>query len=96
MTSPPIHLRLRLYGSSQLSLPSLVAELADSCRVAVQSVSQANRVAGFALRQLTWTDSLDVELSGPVNAVQCWLRQLEGHSIIIQGKGHCHGDGWHY
>jgi hypothetical protein len=53
-------------------------------------------VAGFALRQLTWTDSLDVELSGPVNAVQCWLRQLEGHSIIIQGKGHCHGDGWHY
>ena len=97
MTSPPIYLRLRLYGSSQLSLPSLVEELADSCRVVIQSISsRQERAASFTVRQLTRTDPLDVELSGPVNAVQCWLRQLEGHSIIIQGKGHCHGDGWHY
>lgn len=95
MTSPPIHLRLRLYSSSHLSLPSLVEELADSCRVAIQSISRQEGAASFAVRQLTRTDPLDVELSGPIQAVQCWLQQLEGHAITIQGKGHCHGDGWY-
>ena len=93
MTSPPIHLRLRLYSSSHLSLPSLVEELADSCRVVIQSISRQEGAASFAVRQLTRTDPLDVELSGPIHAVQCWLQQLERHAITIRGKGHCHGDG---
>lgn len=96
MTPPPIHLRLRLYGSPQLSLPSLVEELAESCRVVVEAIAQGDSAASFAVHQITRTDPLDIELSGPLNAVQCWLRQLERHPITIQGKGHCHGDGWHY
>jgi hypothetical protein len=96
MTTNQIQLRLRVYGSPQLSLQTLLQDLAESCRVVVRAIAQGEPPATFSVSTSVQSAALDVELSGPINAVQCWLSQLQRHPITIQGKGHASGDGWHY
>lgn len=95
MTTPQTQLRLRIYGSPQLSVKSLLEDLAESCRVVVRAIAQNGQVTTFSVNSLTQSTALEVELSGPLSAVQCWLSQLQKYPLTIQGKGHADGDDWH-
>lgn len=105
MTTPQTQLRLRIYGSPQLSVKSLLEDLAESCRVVVRAMVEdqpfggnapMGQPAAFSVRSLAQSTALEIELSGPLSAVQCWLKQLQKYPITIQGKGHSDGDSWHY
>ncbi|MBE9160445.1 hypothetical protein IQ265_27015 [Nodosilinea sp. LEGE 06152] len=96
MTTPQTQLRLRIYGSPQLSVKSLLEDLAESCRVVVRAIAQNGQPTTFSVSSLAQPTALEIELSGPLNAVQCWLKQLQKYPITIQGKGHASGDSWHY
>ncbi|PSR12947.1 hypothetical protein C8255_25920 [filamentous cyanobacterium CCP3] len=96
MTTPQTQLRLRIYGSPQVSVKSLLEDLAESCRVVVQAIAQNGQFTTFSVNSLAQSTALEIELSGPINAVQCWLKQLQKYPITIQGKGHADGDSWHY
>lgn len=104
MATHQIQLRLRVFGSPQISVRSLLAELAESCRVVVRAVglkAQADQSSStgspaFAVPPLSPTNALDVELQGPISAIQCLLSQLQNHPVTIQGKGNPDSDGWHY
>jgi len=96
MTPPQIQLRLRIYGSPQISVKALLEDLAESCRVVVRAIAQSGQPTTFSVSSLTQSTTLEIELSGPLNAVQCWLKQLQKYPITIQGKGHADGDSWHY
>jgi hypothetical protein len=96
MTTPQTQLRLRIYGSPQISVKALLEDLAESCRVVVRAIAQNGQPTTFSVSSLAQSTALEIELSGPLNAVQCWLQQLQKHPITIQGKGHADGDSWHY
>lgn len=96
MTTPQTQLRLRLYGSPQISVKSLVEELAESCRVVVRAIAQSGQSTAFSIHSSAQSTALEIELSGPLSAVQCWLKQLQKYPITVQGKGHANGDSWHY
>jgi hypothetical protein len=96
MTTPQTQLRLRIYGSPQVSVNALLEDLAESCRVVVRAIAQNGQPTTFSVASLAQSTALEIELSGPLNAVQCWLKQLQKYPIIIQGKGHTDGDSWHY
>ncbi len=96
MTTPQTQLRLRIYGSSQISVNALLEDLAESCRVVVRAIAQNGQPTTFSVSSLAQSTALEIELSGPLNAVQCWLKQLQKYPITIQGKGHVDGDSWHY
>lgn len=96
MTIPQTQLRLRIYGSPQVSIKSLLEDLAESCRVVVRAIAQNGESTSFSVSSLAQSTALEIELSGPLNAVQCWLKQLQKYPIIIQGKGQADGDSWHY
>ncbi|WP_035984452.1 hypothetical protein [Leptolyngbya sp. KIOST-1] len=96
MTTPQTQLRLRIYGSPQVSVKSLLEDLAESCRVVVRAIAQNGQPTTFSVSSLAQSTALEIELSGPLNAVQCWLQQLQKYPITIQGKGHANGDSWHY
>jgi hypothetical protein len=96
MTTPQTQLRLRIYGSPQLSVKSLLEDLAESCRVVVRAIAQNGQPTTLSVSSLGQSTALEIELSGPLNAVQCWLKQLQKYPITIQGKGHADGDSWHY
>ncbi|MFQ4136933.1 hypothetical protein PGN35_011495 [Nodosilinea sp. PGN35] len=95
MTTPQTQLRLRIYGSPQVSVKSLLEDLAESCRVVVRAIAQNGQPTTFSVSSLAQSTTLEIELSGPLNAVQCWLQQLQKYPITIQGKGHANGDSWH-
>ncbi|HZG38865.1 MAG TPA: hypothetical protein VEZ50_09315, partial [Nodosilinea sp.] len=88
MTTPQTQIRLRIYGSPQLSVKSLLEDLAESCRVVVRAIAQNGQPTTFSVSSLAQSTTLEIELSGPLNAVQCWLKQLQKYPITIQGKGH--------
>lgn len=105
MTTPQTQLRLRIYGSPQISVKALLEDLAESCRVVVRAMvedrpfranAQNGQPTTFSISSLAQFTALEIELSGPLNAVQCWLKQLQKYPITIQGKGHADGDSWHY
>ncbi|MBD2108296.1 hypothetical protein [Nodosilinea sp. FACHB-13] len=96
MTTPQTQLRLRIYGSPQISVKTLLEELAESCRVVVRAIALTGQPTTLSISSSAQSTALEVELSGPLNAVQCWLSQLQKYPLVIQGKGNPDGDGWHY
>jgi hypothetical protein len=96
MTTSHTQLRLRIYGSPQISVKALLEDLAESCRVVVRAIAQNGQSTTFSISSLAQSTTLEIELSGPLNAVQCWLKQLQKYPVTIQGKGHADGDSWHY
>ena len=96
MTTSQTQLRLRIYSSSQVSVTELIEDLAESCRVVVRAIARNGQLTTFSVSSLSQSPVVEVELSGPLHAVQCWLKQLQKYPITIQGKGHVNGDSWYY
>ncbi|MBW4459032.1 MAG: hypothetical protein KME47_02145 [Nodosilinea sp. WJT8-NPBG4] len=96
MTTSQTQLRLRIYASPQLSVKTLLEDLATSCRVVVRAIALNGQPTTLSISSSAQSTALEVELSGPLNAVQCWLSQLQKYPLVIQGKGNPDGDGWHY
>ena len=92
MTMHHTQLRIRISGDSQRSLRLLLEELAESCRVMVKAIAPIHKRPD---RSLDTVSTLDIELSGPLEAVQCWLKQLGNYPLTIRGRGYPDGDGWY-
>ncbi len=87
MTPSQTQLQLRIYADPSLAVQALLLDLANRCRVVVRS-----RIC----QRLPQPTALEVELQGPISALQCLLQQLQRYPVRIQGKGHAGGDSWHY
>lgn len=91
MTTPETRLRLRVWFPPDLAIRGILAELQASCQVLIQG-TQPLQTAAAVLDAAVW----DLELSGPLNAINCLLTQLQKHPITIKGKANPDGDSWHY
>ncbi|PSN10026.1 hypothetical protein C7293_29590 [filamentous cyanobacterium CCT1] len=74
MTTSQTQLRLRIYGSPQVSVKSLLEDLAESCRVVIRAMAQSGQPNTLSVSSLAQSTALEIEPSGPLNVVQCWLK----------------------
>jgi hypothetical protein len=96
MTTHQTQLRLRVYSSPHMPVRSLLEELAKNCRVVMKAIALNGSPTVISVGSSTQSTALEIELSGPLDAIQCWLGKLGDYPFTIQGKANPDGDGWYY